>query len=73
MTLAKMELRWEQTRASTDGLTEADGWRSATRLLAALVQHECDKSPDAFTMNPKTPHGITQDPKKANPFLEVAR
>ena len=28
------------------------------------AQQLCDKSPDAFTRNPKTPRGITQDPKK---------
>jgi len=37
------------------------------------AQHVCDQSPDAFTRNPKTPRGITQDPNQVNPFLQVAR
>jgi hypothetical protein len=63
------------TDSSVDrgAVAEADGWCSATRLLRASVQHERDKSPDAFTTNPKTPSGNTQDPKKVNGLLQPAR
>jgi hypothetical protein len=63
------------TDSSVDrgAVIEPTGGAPATRLLAASIQHERDKSPDAFTTNPKTPRGITQDPKKVNPFLQVAR
>jgi hypothetical protein len=63
------------TDSSVDrgAVIEVDGWRLATRLLGASIQHERDKSPDAFATNPKTPSGITQDPKKVNPFIPVAR